>query len=365
MTQARGPTMGAAAMAPPIGRWSAVSLPASSSRESDIRPAPPSQGEGLRLRRRPVTRGLVSVAGNPTPPRPHLHVVDGSGVGLRTVSWLPPRAARGTVLLLLGRGDFVEKYFEVVHELLDRGWAVTCFDWRGQGGSERLHPDPWRGHVDSFGGYVADVSAVADTVLAHLPRPVVGLAHSMGAAILLHALAMRPDLVARAVLTAPMLALSPRLAPPGARAAVRVLKGLGLGTSFVPGPTIRAVAMPRFDPDNLLTSDPLRYLRSYEILAEAPHLGVGKPTIGWLHAAYAGMDGLRAGGPAASIATPLLLVAGDRDRVTHTPAAVAFAAAAPTRTCVVIEGAAHDVMLERNALRNQVLAAFDAFAAEA
>lgn len=314
---------------------------------------------------RPVSRGLVAIAANPVPSRPHLCTVEGSGVGLRSVSWLPSDAARGTVLLLLGRGDFIEKYFEVVQDLLSRGWAVTTFDWRGQGGSERLHPDPLRGHVDSFDGYVRDLEAVAAAVLAHVPRPIVGLAHSMGAAILLHALAARPDLVERAVLTAPMLALSPHLAPPGSRATVRLLNGLGLAGSPVPGPARRGTAMPDFVQDNLLTSDPVRYLRSYEILSAAPHLGVGKPTIGWLDAAYDGMAALRMPAVRQAISTPLLLIAGDRDRVTHTPAMVAFAEAGPNRSFEVIGGAAHDVMLERDRLRDRVLAAFDAFTAAA
>ena len=119
--------------------------------------------------------------------------------------------------------------------------------------------------------------------------------------------------------------------------------------------------MPDFVPDNLLTSDPVRYLRSYEILSAAPHLGVGKPTIGWLDAAYDGMAALRTQAVSQAITTPLLLVAGDRDRVTHTPAMIAFAEAGPNRSWEVIEGSAHDVMLERDHLRNRVLAAFDAF----
>lgn len=310
---------------------------------------------------RPVARGLVAVPGNPVPARPHLSVVEADGVALRTVAWLPSGPARGTVLLLLGRGDFIEKYFETARDLLERGWAVVTFDWRGQGGSQRLHPDPGRGHVDRFSGYVRDILAVADRVLHRLPRPHVGLAHSMGAAVLLHALAERRQLVERAVLTAPMLALSPHLEPPGSRAAVRLLHHLGLGGSLIPGPTRRGAAMPTFDPDNLLTSDPVRFLRSYEILSAGPHLGVGKPTIGWLHAAYSGMEALRTGGLDAAVTTPLMVIAGEGDRVTHTPAAVSFAGASPSREALVIGGAAHDLMLERDGLRRQVLAAFDAF----
>ncbi len=34
----------------------------------------------------------------------------------------------------------IEKYFEVVSELRERGFAVAVLDWRGQGGSARALP---------------------------------------------------------------------------------------------------------------------------------------------------------------------------------------------------------------------------------
>ncbi|WP_293860026.1 alpha/beta fold hydrolase [uncultured Alsobacter sp.] len=310
-----------------------------------------------------AVQGLCGVAGNPVPLRPRLRLLRSEGALLRTAAWLPPGRTRGTVLLLQGRGDFIEKYFEVIADLLARGFAVATFDWRGQGGSQRLLPNPAKGHVDGFARYVGDVATVVGDILTALPRPWTGLAHSMGAAILLHALVRRDASLDRAVLTAPMVGLSPALAPVGARALASALDWAGLGTATVPGPARRGQAAPAFQPDNWLTSDPVRYLRSYDILKEAPRLGVGKPTIGWLKAAYDGMAGLR-GEALATIDTPILVVAGDRDRVTHTPAALALARRMPSAEAVVIEGAAHDVMMERDALRDRFWTAFDGFTAQ-
>lgn len=317
--------------------------------------------EGPRQVRRAATAGLCAVPGNQVPQRPRVRLVPSAGAVLRSVAWLPSGAMRGTVLLLQGRGDFIEKYFEVASDLLARGFAVVTFDWRGQGGSERLLPDPLKGHVDAFADYGHDLEAVVDHVLATLPRPWFALAHSMGAAVLLHALRAGDPWLDGAVVTAPMLALSPALAPVGSRALAYALDGVGLGKAVVPGPIRRGQASSAFQPDNLLTSDPVRYLRSYEILRAAPELGVGKPTIGWLRAAFDGMGSLRS--DMAGVRTPVLAVAGDRDRVTHTPAAVRFAAGVETARALVIEGAAHDVMMERDGLRDRFWAAFDAFTA--
>src|SRR5689334_11979155 len=61
---------------------------------------------------------------------------------LRYALWSARGTSRGTILLLTGRGEFLEKYAtEVVGELLDRGFAVAAIDWRGQGLSDRPLPD--------------------------------------------------------------------------------------------------------------------------------------------------------------------------------------------------------------------------------
>ena len=44
---------------------------------------------------------------------------------------------RGTIVLLTGRSDYMERYFETMRDLVARGFCVASFDWRGQGGSDR------------------------------------------------------------------------------------------------------------------------------------------------------------------------------------------------------------------------------------
>lgn len=78
------------------------------------------------------------------------------GRGIRYCLW-PQSGWRGTVCLFGGRNDFIEKYFETIGELQQRGFAVAIMDWRGQGGSDRLLPDPRKGHVDDFAQYESDL----------------------------------------------------------------------------------------------------------------------------------------------------------------------------------------------------------------
>ena len=55
------------------------------------------------------------------------------GALLRHAYWRtvkPP--CKGTVVLLHGRAEFIEKYFETVTHLREAGFDVCTFDWRGQ-----------------------------------------------------------------------------------------------------------------------------------------------------------------------------------------------------------------------------------------
>ena len=65
------------------------------------------------------TRDLILTPGNPAPPGGVVEwLTEASGVRLRTARWiLPAREARGTVVLIQGRTEFIEKYFEVIADL--------------------------------------------------------------------------------------------------------------------------------------------------------------------------------------------------------------------------------------------------------
>lgn len=83
---------------------------------------------------------LVSLSINPVPSGAKVTAFDGyDGLKLRCALWEATRGpSRGTVCIVQGRGEFIEKYFEVIADLRRRGFAVATFDLRGQGGSERM-----------------------------------------------------------------------------------------------------------------------------------------------------------------------------------------------------------------------------------
>jgi len=306
---------------------------------------------------------LISTPANPVPE----DVVAGTlktpdGLTLRFARWAPPPRRRGTVCLFTGRAEFIEKYFETVRDLRTRGFAVAMIDWRGQGLSERMLSNPLRGYVRSFDDYGVDLATfIHEVVLPDCPPPVFALAHSMGASILLRAAYQGHSWFDRMVLLAPMIGL------PGAvrrslatRLTVRAMRVLGLGAAYVPGGDA-SVMMQRPFLGNLLTSDPVRYARNAAILEAEPRLAIGWPTVGWTDAAFKVMRELSEPSYASKIRQPILIIAAGLDAIVSTPAIDSFATRLRAGSRLIVAGARHELLMEQDRFRMQVLAAFDAF----
>ena len=168
---------------------------------------------------------LVSIPANPVPEGAITGTVKTpDGAELRFARFPPPPGRKGTVCLFQGRAEFIEKYFEVVRDLQARGFAVATLDWRGQGLSDRVLADRRKGHVKDFAEYDWDLDAfMKQVVLPDCPPPFFALAHSMGGAILMRALAHGRRWFDRAVMSAPMLEVRIPGSPRAARLTVQVL----------------------------------------------------------------------------------------------------------------------------------------------
>jgi lysophospholipase len=110
-----------------------------------------------------------------------------------------------------------------------------------------------------------------------------------------------------------------------------------------------------------VTSDPVRYARNQALLKADPDLRLNGPTWSWLAAAIRSIALLDHPGYAEAIATRSIFFGAGQDRVCETPAAAAFAARMPHAQFVEIPGAEHEILMERNALRNLFWSAFDDF----
>lgn len=192
---------------------------------------------------------------------------------------------RGTVLLLTGRTEYLEKYGRAAAALEARGFGTVSLDWRGQGRSDRLLAEPSIGHVGDFADYQLDLATLVDFAAAeNMPRPWYMLAHSLGGAIGLRALTGGLD-VSAAVFSAPLwgITISPPLRP------VAWTLGFLAATAgrdgwVTPGMSGNYVA--EADPeDNTLTTDPEMFAWMQRHLREAPELALGGPSLPWVYRA--------------------------------------------------------------------------------
>ena len=305
---------------------------------------------------------LVSIPANPIPDGVDTGTLrTRDGVSLRYARWSPPAGRKGTVCLFQGRAEFIEKYYETAADLRARGFAVATLDWRGQGLSDRLLPDPLKGHVGNFSEFGIDLQTfMHEVVLPDCPPPIFAIGHSMGGAILIRAAREGHRWFDRIVLSAPMIALRGMRSMGAARLAAGAGRILGLGTSYIPGGD-RVPVNARPYMGNMLTSDPVRYARNAAVLEAEPALGVAAPTFAWADAAFKVMSEFSQHAYGAAIRQPILLIGAGRDAVVSTQAIETFAMRLRAGSHLIVPGAEHELLMEHDRYRAQFWAAFDAF----
>ncbi len=282
---------------------------------------------------------------------------------LRSGRWDPAgRQVRGSVVLLGGRKEFLEKYAETAADLARRGFTVFSFDWRGQGLSGRRLPERLKGYVQDYRHYEQDlVEFFQNFVQPEAARPVFILAHSMGAHVALRFLHRTPQTVDKAVLVSPMLDIDTKPFPRWVVAGLaRLGRLIGAEEALVPGSGGRTNVDRPFE-GNTLTADPRRFAVEKNAVALNPDLALGGVTFAWLSATLASIAHIRRAGYLERIHTPLLMVAAADDRVVSVAAQRRACRRLPDCRLVVIPGARHEILMETDAIRSQFWRAFDEF----
>ena len=322
--------------------------------------------EAQPINARELVMDLIATANNPVPTGAISGFVKTpDGIRLRFARWdATAEPARGTVCVFPGRAEYIEKYFEVVADLRRRGFAVAVLDWRGQGGSDRLLDNPYKGHVRNFKEYDRDLATfMQEVVLPNCKPPYIALAHSMGGNILLRQAVVKNSWFSRMILTAPMIDISPEQHKGWRRGSVRAaseLGGLLAWRRYASGGQDKPLDMGVFD-GNELTSDPDRFHRNHLIVQAAPQLALGSATYGWLRAALRSIARETEPDYPRRVEVPLLIFAAGQDTIVSTTAIEAFAQKLKVGTHVLIPEARHEILQETDGVRQRFWTAFDAY----
>ena len=306
---------------------------------------------------------LFETQGNPAPEHGYadmLTMPDGKRIRYARFA-ATGRPLKGTVIIIPGRNECIEKYFETIADLSRRGFGTAIFDLRGQGASDRLIRDPRRGYIDDFMTYVSDIDPFFEqVVLPDCRGPFYVLAHSTGALIALLATPVLTNRIQRMVLSTPLLSFHGLpFSMDTARRISGLLHAVGLGSLYLSG-SRRNRAPAAFDV-NVLTSDARRYARNVDIYRQHPSLGIAGATASWVRAACIACERVRDDDFIASLKIPVLIVAAGADTVVDTSATERYSKRLRTGTALTIDGARHELLQEADIYREQFFAAFDAF----
>lgn len=287
-----------------------------------------------------------------------LQAADGARLRVATFPARPGRAARGTVLVMTGYTEFIEKYYEVIANLQSRDFAVVAFDWRGQGLSSRLLPNRHKGHVESYEDFLSDALMIYEHVVAPRPRPHVALAHSMGGHLALRFLQDLPGRLERAVLSAPMLGFDGIPIALG-RAITSASCALGLGANYTP---LRGDPDPT-NPVNNVTNDEARFARSVAYCDKVPELRLGGPTWRWMQQAVISIDRVMERDRLIQVKTPVLVASAGRDTVVSSAKHAPLPFLNTSFTVLPVEAAKHEILQETDENQARFWGAFDQFVA--
>jgi lysophospholipase len=269
--------------------------------------------------------------------------------------------AKANIVISSGRTEGMLKYQELIYDLNRNGYSVYILDHRGQGNSQRILADSQLGHVNEFDDYVKDFHQF---VTAYLPKNEkrVLMAHSMGGAIASLYVEEYPKDFNALVLSSPMH--QPNLGGKALTGFVCELieKRQRNIDKYIIGEKSYDASQVDFS-ENILTHSKIRY----EIMKLAydiePKTKVGGPSVRWV--AEACDSSAKSVQNASKILIPTLLLQAQNDEVVNKQAQDEFCKGVGT-LCqeYQIDGAYHELFIEKDSIRGKALSAILNFIAK-
>lgn len=264
---------------------------------------------------------------------------------------LSPSKPRGTVIVCPGRTEFIEKYFEVGRELQQMGFAVLILDWPGQGLSDRLLDDGKKGHIDRFETFMGALANGLEELADRLPRPHVCLAHSMGGAIALAAIAQDLVKVDAAAFSAPMWGIKSKFF--GMSYLVWAMRATGRSGDYAiqPGPP------ERFD-NNIVTHDKRRWELQRALIDAAPDLELGPVTWGWLGASLDILATFTKPRALSKVTIPVFVASASEEKLVDNASHREICRRLKDCDHITVDGAMHEILMETDERRAEFWSGF-------
>lgn len=240
-------------------------------------------------------------------------------------AWLPDGKPKAVILVAHGLGEHINRYTNLINNVVPRGFAVYGPDHQGHGRSEGT-----RCYVDRFQTYIDDLKTFADMVRQENPGlKTVLLGHSMGGLIATAYAEQHQDELCCMVLSAPLLVPGDSVAP----ATITMARVL-------------SVLTPRLGVQALDSTHLSRDKAVVEAYDRDPLVYRGKITARLGSEMFAAMARVQQGMP--SLKLPLLIMQGSSDKLVSPEGARLLYARAGSadKTLKVYEGFYHELFNE-------------------
>ena len=285
-----------------------------------------------------------------------------NGNKLRVAFW-NLEGKKGTIILQSGRTEFIEKYYEVISEFIDRGFCVAMMDWRGQGLSSRKTNNERIGHIDRFETYDQDLVRVVNECLkSKCPDPFIGFGHSMGGCLMTSYFISPENELSRCILSAPMVSVRANAVSRRAVSLLGIFENLGLGAFPMQRPSWDEDSGWQEEPflENALTTDKVRFNRTFKFLSQFPDLGIRGVTVGWLKHALKRTNDFKLLDWSLVIKKPLLLLDATNDKLVNSSINRKLLGQSGLTTIISMESQ-HEIMMEKDEIRKKAWDAIDQF----
>ncbi len=266
------------------------------------------------------------------------------------------------IMCLPGNGEMGEKYFEAAKNFIDHNLGMHVIDWYGQGGSGRFLNNPQKRHSGPFEEYISDLNHYITRYIQSDKNiknvPLVMLAHSMGGNIGLRYLHQYPNIFATAIFTAPMIGIhAAEFLPAGMRSSISRFLNKAASENYVMGGSdwnFHKQDLSKF----ILSSDPVRSNVTNQWLLKNPVLQVGNVTYGWVHHALESCAVLYNKETLGAIQTHCLIAIAENEALVDNNAIYKATALMPHAKLLELEGAQHEILMEKDKIRELFLESF-------
>ena len=276
----------------------------------------------------------------------------------------PAGEKQGTVVITTGFADFVESYFETIHEYLDRGYAVYIMDWAGQGGSEKH----WQAGAKTHGvaEHIEDLRQFREKIVkAEKDKPVIMSTHSMGGQIGLHYLKKHPGDFDFAVMAAPLVDFDVKgISRSFLKLAFKAATRFGISDKAITGGRKRITRQMVKTRRALKKEDPIRMDLHKTFLTLNKQLKTEDPSFFLIESLFNATTKAQDESFLKGIATPLLLGIVDQDAAIDNDAVKRAAGLLPNAKLAVIMDATHSLWQERQQYRQEWWSHVDSFLKE-